>query len=97
MLAAPNQSGLESTDIGASKSEVATNLEAMTLFVLKDAFFSKIVPNSSSWERPIERCVGLERPFFFRNPTFSGVFEKNNIRMIENIFMQYFLSSLAIC
>ena len=41
-------------------------------------------------------CVGFERTFFFRNPTFSGVFEKNNIRMIENVFMHYFFSSLAI-
>ena len=47
-------------------------------------------PHSAVW-------VGFERTFFFRNPTFSGVFEKNNIRMIENVFMQYFFSSLAIC
>ena len=42
-------------------------------------------------------CVGFGRTFFSRNLTFSGDFEKNNIRMIENVFMQYFFSSSAIC
>ena len=40
------------------------------------------------------RCLGLGYTFFSRNPTFSEVFEKNNVGVIGNVFMQYFIGSL---
>ena len=39
-------------------------------------------------------CLGLGHTFFCRNPTFSEVFEQNNVGVIGNVFMQYFLSVL---
>ena len=69
------------------------------IFDLKDAFFlSKTCAQLAQLDTPPHSavCVGFVPTFFFRNPTFSGVFEKNNIRMIENVFMHYFFSSLAI-
>ena len=61
-------------------------------------FFSKTCSQLDELGTPPHSavCVGFVRTFFFRNPTFSGVFEKNNVSVIGNVFMQYFFSSLAI-
>ena len=74
-------------------------MKIVPLVNLKDAFFSKTCSQLVELGTPPHSavCVGFGRTFFSRNLTFSGVFEKNNTRMIENVFMHYFFSSLAIC
>ena len=54
-------------------------------------FFPKLFSSSRVTNGNIVRRIGTY--FFSRNPTFSEDFEKNNVRVIGNVFKQYFFNS----
>ena len=79
------------TDISVQKMIFGRNL--------KDAFFfPKPVPNCNSWERSYTALCASDSYvlFFSEAQRFFGVFEKNNVSAIGNVFMQYFFSSLGV-